>query len=98
MTGIHGFIYLAIGVILAFYSEFMATDNEPFFRFFFYVGIVFVFWGVVKLVFSPTRRRKKLIQNQKKQKKATGVVICPRCKNHNYHYSRFCHHCGYKLV
>ncbi|MBC8500716.1 MAG: hypothetical protein ISS25_00405 [Nanoarchaeota archaeon] len=94
MVKIPGFVYLLIGVVVAGYSQFAPNSDMPFFNIFFYIGIVFIFWGVVKMIFSPSKRREKTLEHQEK---TSGIIFCPRCNAKNFSYSRFCHMCKYKL-
>ncbi|MFH1589403.1 MAG: hypothetical protein ABIB43_02455 [archaeon] len=96
--GIHGFFYLIIGIVLAAYYQFIDTTGEPFFKIFFYIGVVFIFWGIVKLIFAPSSRRRAILRQQKKSGKSLRFVYCPRCKARNFQQSRFCHICGYRIV
>lgn len=87
---IHWSIWIVVGAILSGYSRFVDQTGELSFQIFFYVGVAFIFWGVVRLIFSPKSAKPKKEQGKKGR-------ICPRCQTPLFHNSRFCHMCGFKV-
>ncbi|NQU97895.1 hypothetical protein HQ533_00350 [Candidatus Woesearchaeota archaeon] len=97
MAKIHWFFYLVVGIVIAGYSKFGPMAGEPFLNVFFYIGVVFIFWGIVKMIFSPSGRRDKVMKYKEEKSKGSGNVVCPKCKSNNFTYSRYCHICAYRL-
>ncbi|MBU0471014.1 MAG: hypothetical protein KKF89_01000 [Nanoarchaeota archaeon] len=97
MAGIHWIVYLFAGILVAGYSKIGPGNDEPFFNIFFYIGIAFIFWGFVKLIFSPSKKREKVLNYQQDKASAGRNLVCPRCNAKNFNYSKFCHMCGFKL-
>ncbi|MAG39106.1 hypothetical protein CMO90_03380 [Candidatus Woesearchaeota archaeon] len=94
MTKIPGFVYFILGIIISAYSKYIEEKTKAdFLTIFFYIGIFFIFIGIVKMIFAPSKTKK----NFKHKKNYGHIMLCPRCKTKNYNYSRFCHICSYRL-
>ena len=95
---IPGVFLFICGVAVSAISKFNPNRDDPFFNIFFYVGIVLIFFGIVKMIFAPpSKRRQTIIEKQKEGKKGTNVIVCPRCNTKNFRYSKYCHMCSYRL-
>lgn len=95
MASIHGWVWFFVGVLVAGFSKFGPNSGQRFFTVFFYIGVLFIFIGIVKIIFAPSVRRKRILAAQDKVK--LGGLLCPNCNAKNFHYSKHCHMCGMRL-
>jgi len=99
MAKIPGPIWIIIGITISAYSKFVQMKNpSPAFNGFFYLGIVFIFWGVVRVIFSPNRTKAVTREELNvKPRTVSGIVFCPRCGTKQLRPDvRFCHACGHR--
>ncbi|HLC84201.1 MAG TPA: hypothetical protein VJH22_00225 [Candidatus Nanoarchaeia archaeon] len=93
MAKIHGLVWLAIGAVVMAASSYIG----PRLKFFFWVGLVLVAWGVFKLIVRYVTGE----QPKTEIKPFTGsahVTRCHACRATVYTTAKFCHMCGAKLV
>ena len=91
MPKINGLVYIAVGLFVSIMSYKL---NYQKLIFFFYIGLLFVFVGVVKLIFGLIKRNvnKKESAQQKTQHQAK-IKYCHRCGNAMRLDARFCTRC-----
>lgn len=98
MAGIPGIFIFVIGLAMTIYSRIVYMQTpEPWLNVFFYLGIIFIFWGIVKMVLSPSKRQKDVQTFQEEKQNTKKATVCPRCNARNFHYARFCMMCGYRF-
>ena len=104
MPKIHGIIYLAIGIFVAITSYEISYAKL---YFFFYIGLLFIIYGVAKIIIgfinkeekkqaSSSNIRKNQL-NQFKQPIKQQYKRCSNCGNAARGYDNFCARCGNKL-
>lgn len=101
MAKIHGLVYIVVGLFVSVFS--WKVDYQKFI-FFFYVGWVFVFIGVVKLIFVFIKRKMgikeepvKMAQHKvsiQPHHQAYHYKRCRKCGNAVRLHDRFCSRCG----
>ncbi len=90
---INGFIYLIVGIMVSIVS--MKIEN---FDFFLFVGCIFIFVGVVKIIFSKTKSNHRLGKTATKMVRDVNLFItCNHCQAYNYPHAELCHHCGKEI-
>ncbi|MBI2541569.1 hypothetical protein HYV80_02575 [Candidatus Woesearchaeota archaeon] len=101
MAKIHGFVYILVG---AFISIMSWKLNREKLIFFYYAGFVFVFIGVVKLIFSwiKTKANEPKTHVQHKTLKnhpiaPQQVKYCNKCRNVVKITDKFCNRCGARV-
>ena len=108
MTKIHGIVYIIIGILVLIVS----TTNEKFIVFY-YVALVFIIFGAVKLainiikkkmgvndIVKPKPHQRSLIQQQHKVQQAHQAQHfkkCIRCGNVIRIHDKFCGRCGFRI-
>lgn len=94
MAKIHGLVYVIIGLSISIVS--WKLKNEKLMSFF-YIGLIFVLIGFVKLIFNKIKRK---VGKTEKIHKATyqnqRFKYCPKCRTMLNVYDRFCRRCGAK--
>ena len=101
MAKIHGLMYIAVGLFVSIFSW---KINYEKFIFFFYVGWVFVFIGVVKLIFVFIKRKMDIKEGPIKMAQHKASIQphhqahhykrCRKCGNAVRLHDRFCSRCG----
>ena len=104
MAKVHGTIYLIIGIFVAIASYKINYDKlYPFF----YIGLLFVIYGIAKIiigfinkegkkqVISPTVHKNQL--NQFKPPIKQQYKRCPNCGNVARGHDNFCSRCGNRM-
>ncbi len=104
MTRIHGSVFVIIGLVVSVVSYLL----EHLFAFL-YVGIVFIFYGLIKLIFFSSKKEKSQTQNphlqpnqsNQKYQQQQYPQLKPNVKVHyhpqtNYQYV-ICPSCGYHM-
>lgn len=108
MAKIKGVVYLLIGMLVLAVSIYVdGSSATKDLQFFFYVGLVFLVWGIIKTIFDFLRSQsqRKVINKTRKQNqqanmaKPQNVVSSQknttRLDNTKQSYQRkFCHNCG----
>lgn len=101
MASIHPLIFMVIGGIVTVVSHIMTSD-ELNYSVFYYIGIVFIVYGVIKWIitgFKEKSRHKK--QKTKKPHKLhlarDKTVYCYDCKVHMPTNYKFCPFCGRRV-
>ncbi|MBS3114726.1 zinc ribbon domain-containing protein [Candidatus Woesearchaeota archaeon] len=100
MAKIHGLVYIAVGLFVSIFSW---KVNYEKFVFFFYAGLVFVFVGVMKLIFGLIKRKMSKtgevqhITSVQSQHQAHHYKRCHKCGNIMKMHDRFCSRCGAKV-
>lgn len=97
MAKISGLVIFVFGVLITFFSKYLQEGKDPFFEIFFYVGIVFIAWGIIRIIFMPSKRQNKIVKAQEDKKKKWRKFCCPRCESENTMYAKYCQMCGYRL-
>ncbi len=85
----NGFVYVVLGVLVSFFSNrvMQAADAQGM-RFFYYVGMILIAVGVMKIVYNYIKKEDESEKN---------VISCPSCGVRHYESSNYCHMCGTKL-
>jgi len=98
MAKIHGIVYFIIGVFVAIASYIINYDKL---YFFFYIGLLFIIFGVAKIVIGFINKEEKkqiplnkLNQNQFRQVPKQQYKRCPTCGNAARIADNFCSRCG----
>jgi hypothetical protein len=95
MAKIHWSVYILVG---AFVSIMSWRLNYQKLIFFFYAGWIFVFIGVVKLIFDLIKRRMTKTTTQHKiHSKPQHIKYCHQCGAALRLQVRFCSRCGAKV-
>ncbi len=100
MVSIHPLAFIIIGAIVTIISHFITTDQFNYSAFF-YLGIIFVVYGIAKWFITGMKesRRHKKEKSKKPHKPHKAhlarkkTVYCYDCKVHmpmNYHFCPFC--------
>ena len=84
MAKIHWLVYVIVGLFISIASYKLNYDK---FIFFFYSGLIFVFIGVVKLIFSVIKGR---MNKQEETQKAIQPKIHPQHRSQQYKRCRKC--------
>ncbi|MDP3765033.1 MAG: hypothetical protein Q8R04_00820 [Nanoarchaeota archaeon] len=87
MAKIHGLVYIVVGLFVSIFSW---KVNYEKFIFFFYVGLIFVFIGILKLVFGLIKRKMDR-KEEPLERVHHKVSIQP---HHQAHHYKRCHKCG----
>ena len=101
MSGIHGIIYIIVGLTISIYSWFL--DRKKFFVFII-LGGMFVLVGLGKWIFNKNRnpRQKKHTANQYKHPiqsfEQNIAAYCHSCGNAIRHFDNFCSRCGQRML
>ncbi|MEK6891717.1 MAG: zinc ribbon domain-containing protein [Nanoarchaeota archaeon] len=101
MAKIHGIVYLIIGLFISIASYYIKYDKlYPFF----YVGLLFITFGVAKIVIGFINKEEKkqsplnrLNPNQFRQAPKQQYKRCPTCGNVARASDNFCARCGNRL-
>ena len=96
MAKIHWLVYVIVG---AFVSIFSYRLNYEKLVFFFYAGFVFVFVGVLKLVFNLVKNRtaKKETAHHKAVHQQSNTKYCNQCGAALSLHHKFCAKCGARI-
>lgn len=97
MAKIPGLVIFVFGILITFFSKYLQEGKDPFFEIFFYIGIVFIAWGIIRIIFMPSKRQKKIVQIHEEKKKKWQEYFCPRCESKNTMHAKYCQMCGYSL-
>lgn len=91
MAKIHGIAYVIFGIILSVVSFYINKSQEKrSFILFFYIGILMVIIGLIKLIFGK--------KEEKPQKRESAFSkYCSYCGNAAQAFDQFCSKCGNKL-
>ncbi|MFQ5621448.1 MAG: hypothetical protein ACE5FT_06415 [Candidatus Nanoarchaeia archaeon] len=86
--------FIGVGVVVTYVSYVLGDKYDLFF----YVGLLFLVWGLFKLVLnyvmkSPSKVEEKAVERRMEP----NVIACPYCASSCYSSARFCHMCGGKL-
>jgi len=95
MKGMRSYTWMTFGIVLAVASKvFDQYNTKSVYQLFFYIGVLFFFIGMGKLVFEGGRSEKR-----KKPSKphSTTITYCSACGTKNHSTSNYCHICGKKL-
>ncbi len=85
----NGIVYIIIGIIVTFASNWVLNNVEtPGMNFFYYGGILLIATGVAKLAFNYVKKEEKDEKN---------IIRCEKCGVKHYEISNYCHICGAKL-
>jgi len=103
MAKIHGLIYVLTGLFVSIMS---LKLNYPKLIFFFYIGLIFIFVGCIKLILSFLRKKKNETKNAQLDLHRQDNDIpqhqkhfkyCPKCRNAVKINDIFCSRCGNRL-
>ena len=89
-TKINGLVYIIVGVFVAIASW---RINFGKLLLFFYVGLLFVLIGIVKLSLGKRNEAKAAVHHKPQQHQAR-FRYCPRCANILRPHDKFCSVCG----
>ena len=99
MTNIHGLLYTLIGSFLAGYSWYLdSRRGTTQLQIFFYVGLAFALFGIVKWMFVDRKKRthrKKSIKAMRKHH--AHLQFCGECGTRVSPSDQYCSHCGKPL-
>lgn len=101
MASIPGIVFIIIGIIMSVVSFFRIESLKVFI----YVGLLFVFWGLVKIIAKTLRSEKKrateyeeeYYKSQKPQQRHAQTRYCPRCRSQIALHHNFCSKCGARV-
>ncbi len=85
MAKIHWSAYIIVGLFVSGFSYYFNYEKL---LFFFYLGFVFVFVGILKLIFSLMNK-----ENKKEESHPAQVQAHPSHRQHIQHFKR-CSRCG----
>ncbi|MEK6942928.1 MAG: hypothetical protein AABX00_02595 [Nanoarchaeota archaeon] len=102
MAKIHWIVYMLAGFLLSSVSWKINYDK---FLFFFYVGILFILIGIIKMIFSSGKKEEKPLHHQTPQtmhrqpthQNNQSMKRCPYCSNSARAHDNFCSRCGRRL-
>ncbi|MFH1770607.1 MAG: zinc-ribbon domain-containing protein [archaeon] len=101
MTKIPVVVILFFGVLLSFFSKYLQEGKDPFFQGFFYVGLIFITWGIIRIIigiiFGSSKKKKKATKAFGAEKEVLQNIYCPRCRSENIVNAKYCQMCGYRL-
>lgn len=103
MTTIHGIAYIFLGMIVSGISYFLdKRNNNNSFVLFFYLGIVFIIVGILKLWIKyiqskPDKQQNAQLHFQHPQSHQSQRKICNHCGFNLRHTDHFCPMCGYTI-
>ena len=102
MTKIHGIVYFIIGVFVTAASYKINYDKL---YFFFYIGLLFIIFGVAKIVIGFINKEEKkqiplnkLNQNQLNKIPKQQYKRCQTCGNAARITDNFCSRCGARIT
>ena len=100
MASIHGTVYLLIGIGVTIASKIINPEKL---KIFFYLGLLFIAWGVMKLFFSYIMAKSSKprhsqpqphLHSHKNPNLQTLARYCSRCGNMLHGHGNFCQYCG----
>lgn len=96
MAKIHGLVYILVGLFVSILSWRLNYEKLVFF---FYFGWIFIFVGVLKLIFNLIKNRtikKETVHHKIKhhQPQKSNVKYCHNCGAALRQQARFCARCG----
>ena len=98
MAKIHGLVYLLVGLLVSFLSWKLNYEKL---MFFFYIGLIFVFIGVIKLITGLMKKKNNEVDAHKKHGKMPQahrqVKYCHQCGSALSPHHRFCSRCGARI-
>ena len=95
MAKIHGLVYIATGLLVSVLSY--KLDYQKFI-YFFYIGLIFVFIGAVKIIFGLIKRKTSRTGKQiKLHHQAQNIKYCTKCGNALRLHDMFCGRCGNRI-
>ena len=94
MAKIHWLVYIIIGLFVAIFS--WKRDFEKL-MIFFYLGLMFILIGIVKLVFSIGKNKHKEEKIHHKASQQHKGRYCHSCGSPALPHHNFCTKCGAKL-
>ena len=100
MTKIHGLAYLILGLLIGGFSYYINNKNKSnAFALFFYIGIIFVMIGIIKLLAKVVQKKavkKTEIHNHAHQRPTptSQVRFCGHCGASLRQHDHFCPMCG----
>ncbi len=104
MAKIHGAVYLIIGIFISLVSYFSTNKSL---RFFIYIGFLFGIIGIIKLLFTSLKKKKKEKPVQhthykhpkvSQKEQSLFTKYCQRCGNLVRTFDNFCSRCGQALL
>jgi len=94
MARIHGVFYITAGIIVSIASFYInKSQGKKSFLLFFYVGILMIVFGLIKVILL----RKKGEKHPKVTKKPAFSRYCTYCGNMAQAFDNFCSKCGNRL-
>lgn len=95
MPKIHGLIYILVGLFVSILSYKLNYEKLIFF---FYAGLIFIFIGVIKLIFDLIKREMSKTTTQHKiHGKPQNIRYCHQCGATLSLHHKFCTRCGAKV-
>ena len=104
MAKVHGIVYLIIGIFVAIASYKINYDKL---YVFFYIGLLFIIYGVAKIIIDYINKdeKKQVVPpninknqlNQFRQPVKQLYKRCPNCGNVARGYDNYCPRCGNRL-
>ena len=92
MAKIHWLAYVIVGLVVSIISW---KFNYQKLIFFFYIGLIFILVGIVKLIFNLMKKEKKAEhKTQQINQQAHHIKYCTQCGNQLRTHDRFCSRCG----
>ena len=99
MPRLHWSVYIIIGLFVSVVSKLIDYQKLIFF---FYIGIIFIFVGIVKLVFGSKKKYENKFKIQKNIPQARHNLQrfkrCMKCGNVIRMHDRFCPRCGARVI
>ena len=92
MAKISGFVYLIIGIFVSLVSYF---SKNPSLRFFIYIGFLFGIIGIIKILITGAKKKKKK-EKPVRQRKVTHQhpIQRPQPIQHHKQFTSYCQYCG----
>ena len=91
MPKIHGLVYVIVGLFISIASWRLNYEKLIFF---FYAGLIFIFVGIVKLIFDFIKRRTNKTEMHQKRYSQIRQRYCSKCGNVIRLDDGFCRKCG----
>lgn len=92
MARISGIVFIIVGIIVTITSYFFVEEIFVFS----YIGILFIVWGIIKIIYkkltSPSKKKTDFIKQHKKHRNRRPH--CPYCNKVIVIHDNFCSNCG----
>ena len=96
MAKIHGLLYVIVGLFVSIMS--WKLDYQKLI-FFFYAGLIFILFGVIKLIFNLVKNKANKSEeiHFKSQHQTQRFKYCAKCGSPSRLQDKFCRKCGVRI-